>query len=273
MVRITTLMDNKPSEHKALISKHGLSLLVETPSGNILFDCGSDQDIIHNAKLLGIDITQIDNFAGSHGHYDHIGGFLDLLDNGYKGRFYSGKGFFDRKLAVDQGKYTYLGVHFNKDTLQNNSINYTECKDILEIFKDCYVITNFPRIYSFEEPPARFVKEIDGEIQRDLFEDEICLVIKTEKGLVVVVGCSHPGILNMLCYVYEKFNQPIYAVLGGTHLVEADDERINITLDKLTEMGIKFIGLSHCSGDRVQDIMESRNMKNCHMTIGSVVLF
>lgn len=266
-------MDNKTSEHKALIAKHGLSLLVETPSQNILFDCGSDKDIIHNVKQLGVDISSISHFACSHGHYDHAGGVLDVLENGFKGKFYFGKGFFDKKMALDKGKYTYLGVNFVKEDLSKHSVDYIECEGVTEIFKDCFIVTNFSRKYSFEEPSTRFVKEVDGEIKTDTFEDEVCLVVKTEKGLVVIVGCSHPGILNMLTYIHEVFEQPIYAVLGGTHLVEADDERINITLDKFTEMGIKFIGLSHCSGDRAQEIMESRGIENCHMTVGSVVKF
>ena len=110
-------------------------------------------------------------------------------------------------------------------------------------------------------------------METDLFEDEISLVIKTEKGLIVIVGCSHPGILNILCHIEKRFNEPIYAVLGGTHLVEADEQRTNETVDKLLEMGIKFIGLSHCSGDGVQDNMKEKGMQNCHMSVGSVVMF
>lgn len=273
MVQITTLMDNKPSEHKALISKHGLSLLIETPDDNILFDFGSDYDTVHNAKLMNIDLSKISKMACSHGHYDHAGGFIGFLDQGFKGNLYTGKGFFDKKLAKNPGKYTFLGVDFDRETLKDNSVEHIECEGVTEIFKDCFIITDFKRKFDFEEPQPRFIKEVDGEVVPDMFDDEICIALKTEKGIVVVVGCSHPGILNMLTHVCEVFKQPIYAVLGGTHLVEANDERLNITLDKISEMGIEFIGLSHCSGDRVQEIMENRGMKNCHMTIGSVVKF
>jgi 7,8-dihydropterin-6-yl-methyl-4-(beta-D-ribofuranosyl)aminobenzene 5'-phosphate synthase len=273
MIRITTVMDNKPSEHKALISKHGLSYYIETPNGNLLFDCGSDYDTIHNMKLLGINPTEISHFVGSHSHYDHVGGFSDMLKEGFTGKIYTGKNFFNRKMAVSNGKYTFLGIPFCKETLIQNKIEHIICEDILEVFKDCFLITNFTRNYSFEMIHPRFVIETDNEIQADLFEDELGLVLKTEKGLIVVVGCSHPGILNMLSHIKKQFNQSIYAVLGGTHLVEADDERLNITLDQFQKLDIKFIGLSHCSGDEVQSKMKERNMDNSYLSVGSVIMF
>lgn len=273
MVRVTTLMDNKFSEHKALVCKHGLSLFVETQNDSIIFDCGSGKDVIYNAKLLGIDISSANHLVCSHSHYDHVGGFMDVLAEGFHGKFYSGKGFFERKYAINEGKYTFLGAPFYESTLMKHNIPHLICDDVLEICSDCFLVTNFPRVYSFEEIPPRFVKDVNGRMQTDLFEDETSLVIKTEKGLIVIVGCSHPGILNMLCHIEKRFNESIYAVLGGTHLVEADEQRVNVTLDKLLEIGIQFIGLSHCSGDDVQEHMKEKGMQNCHMSVGSVVVF
>lgn len=272
MIRITTVMDNVPSEHKALIAKHGVSYYVETPGGNVLFDCGSDESIVHNMKLLGINIPPIKHFVGSHGHYDHGGGFLDLLKEGFKGNVYTGEGYFDRKLASGNGKYTFLGLPFNEKTLTENNIEYNTCRDVMKIFDDCFVVTNFPRIHTFETVPQRFVLEKEGKIDQDNFDDEVCLVISTQKGLVVLVGCSHPGILNMLDHIKEKLGQNIYAVLGGTHLVEADEKRINITIDRFEELDIKFIGLSHCSGEAVQKKMKDRGMDNSYLSAGSVVI-
>lgn len=273
MVRITTIMDNNASEHKALISKHGLSLYVETEKDSLIFDCGSDNDTLYNAMLLGIDISSVKHVVCSHSHYDHAGGLLGMLSEGFHGKFYSGKGFFDKKYAYNGGKYTFLGIPFNYNTLVQNGITHVVCEDVLNIFDNCYLVANFSRIYPFEEIPSRFVKEVNGNIQRDLFDDEICLVIRTEQGLILIVGCSHPGILNMLSYVGKLFNEPIYAVIGGTHLVEADDERIKTTLKVLQDMGVQYIGLSHCSGDRVQDYMQQKGMQNFLMSVGSVAMF
>ncbi len=273
MVRVTTLMDNKPSEHKALVSKHGLSLFIETQNDSIIFDCGSDKDTIYNAKLLGVDISSTKHLACSHSHYDHVGGVKDVIAEGFYGTLYTGMGFFDKKYACNDVKYTFLGANFDSNTIMHNNITHVVCEDVLEIFRDCFLVSNFPRIYSFESIPPRFVKDVNGNIQSDLFEDEICIVIRTGKGLVVIVGCSHPGILNMLCHVEKRFNEAIYAVLGGAHLVEADDKRINITVDKLIEMGIKFIGMSHCSGEKIQENMKERGIQNCYMSVGSEVRF
>ena len=81
------------------------------------------------------------------------------------------------------------------------------------------------------------------------------MVIKTDEGLVVVTGCSHPGILNILSTIKERFGMDIWAVYGGTHLVEASDERLARTLVELKKLGVKLLGFSHCSGEKIVELI------------------
>ena len=98
------------------------------------------------------------------------------------------------------------------------------------------------------------------------------MVFETDKGLVFVVGCSHPGIVNMINKVKAKFDQPIYAVYGGTHLIAADDERIKKTLDFCRDSGIKVLGMCHCTGEHAEEMIKERSeFQAVHLAPGDVV--
>lgn len=111
------------------------------------------------------------------------------------------------------------------------------------------------RSHDFETVPERFVIRDKDGWKQDYFQDEVCLVLEDKGELVVIVGCSHPGILNILDTVSKRFSQPIRAVVGGTHLVEADRERIHMTLRTMKDLGIGLLGFNHCSGELLQSMM------------------
>lgn len=269
MIKIQTLLDNVPTEHKSLISRHGLSLFVQTDSKQIVFDCGPDETAIRNARLMNVPITEADYIICSHSHYDHSGGFPDFIRAGVKGTFYTGPGYFEPKYAYDGVKYTYLGAGFGEEFLAENGIVHKECKKVIQLDKNCWLFAGFPRTHAFETIPSRFVKGNLPEAETDDFGDEVCLATETSKGLVVTVGCSHPGILNMLTYIHETLDKPIYAVFGGTHLVEADEARITKTMEEMKAMGLEVIGLSHCSGEKAEGMIhETAGVHSCHLGTG-----
>lgn len=269
MMKIFTLMDDKGSEHLQLCPKHGLSYFIQTSEINILFDCGSDGTAIENAKRMNVPFRTADCVVCSHSHYDHSGGFPDFIEAGVKPLLYTGRDFFEPKYAFDGVKYTYLGAGFGEEYLAEHRVCRKECGDVLQLSDHCYLFGSFARTHDCETIPERFVRGNPPQCVRDDFRDEVCLALSTSRGLVVVVGCSHPGILNMLTTVSQRLEQPVYAVLGGTHLMEADDARITNTIDEMKQMGLKVIGLSHCSGDKAQAmIREGNGVRGCHLAVG-----
>ena len=99
-------------------------------------------------------------------------------------------------------------------------------------------------------------------------------VVSVPEGLVVLVGCSHPGILNMVSHIAEKTGEKILAVFGGTHLVDADEERIRRTVRALCDLGLTELGLSHCSGDGVDALMEAEpQVRSRHLCPGDSIRF
>ena len=270
MLRVTTLMDNLPSENKALRAEHGLSYWVEAGGLRFLFDCGASDAVAHNAHRLGIPLEKADFTVCSHSHYDHAAGFRDLAERGLGGpALYTGPGFWKRKLAFDGLKYTDLSAGFGPDFLAAHGVEHRECAGLLPLAEGCWLVGDFPRQTPFETIPARFVRGEPGAAEPDDFSDEICLAVDTPRGLAVLVGCSHPGILNMIDRVYRALGRPVYGVFGGTHLVEADEARIRATLDRLRAMGLRVLGLSHCSGQQAERCLAGADgVRACHLAVG-----
>lgn len=253
MIALRTLLENNLSRNRSLTAEHGLSFLVETGNKKILFDCSAGKAARRNAEKMHVSLKNVDYVIVSHSHYDHAGGYPDMVTHGVYAPLVTGERFFEEKYARDGDKYTYLGCGFGPELLEKKKISHLVCKGQLTLFEGCHVVGGFERKYAFEKPPARFVRlTADGMVEDD-FPDEVCLVLEESNGLVVIAGCSHPGILNMLDSIQERFGRSVYAVFGGSHLVEADEERLNVTLDRLRDMELGMIGFNHCTGDMAQE--------------------
>jgi len=275
MLRITALMDNKPTEHKALIAEHGLSLYVEYNGRRILFDCGSGPNPLHNAHRLGVNLRDLDAVILSHSHYDHAAGFRDLTENGLGSDvLYTGPHFFEPKYAKSGVRCTDLSAGFDEAFLQEHQVTRREINGLEEIFPGVWLISGFPRLHGFERIQERFVRKVRDGFVADDFCDEICMALEVDGGLAVLVGCSHPGILNMITHVRKTLGKPVKAVFGGTHLVEADQTRIETTVVRLQDLGLEILGMSHCSGDAADCAICARpDIQGCHLGVGDSIFF
>lgn len=275
MLHITTLMENRISENKSLVNEHGLSFFVEGSGFSFLFDLGSGLNACTNAHRLGVPVDKADAVVLSHSHYDHAAGYRDYVESGKAPKvLYTGMHFFEPKYAFNGVRYTNLSCGFDKAFLNVNEINHEEVSECREIFHGVHVVTSFKRSHSFEDIPSRFVKRVESTFVPDDFGDEVCIVLETEEGLVVLVGCSHPGILNIITSVHNRFRIPVVGIFGGTHLVEADNKRVETTIAGLKSMGLKYFGLSHCSGDEAECIVhQDIGFQSCHLGVGDEIFF
>lgn len=261
-MKITTMIENSLGENKELINEHGLSFFIEMNEGNIIFDTGQSGDFIKNASKLGIDLRKTNYLVLSHAHYDHCGGvrkFINSVDGEKEmyisSNFFKNSGKYRFLGEEETGKfnkkdYKYRGIDFDEEFIKDKNvhINYVDC-DSIKINKKVYIFTNFKRKYDFEKVNPNMKLKLGEKMVTDEFKDEITMAIDTSKGIVILLGCSHPGVLNIIDTIEGKLKKNIYAVLGGTHLVEADEERINKTIEVLKKKNIKLIGVSHCTGD------------------------
>ena len=275
MVKITALMDDRPGADPRLVAEHGLSFFVEYGEKRILFDCGTSGNTVRNAEMLGIDLKDVDAVVLSHGHYDHARGYRTLLEEGLgSDRLFTGPGFFRKKWSKNERGLRDLSAGFGPKLLEEKNILHEEVPGERELFPGVRLFCGFPRVHSFEKIPERFVLEQDGESVPDDFADEICMTLKVDGGLLVLVGCAHPGILNMVSHIADKTGEKILGVFGGTHLVDAEEERIRRTVRELCGLGLETLGLSHCSGDAVDPVIAAEpSVRSCHLRPGDSVSF
>lgn len=272
-MKITTLIENVQDDKKELKSEHGLSMFIETKDYNILFDTGKSGDFIDNAHKLNVDLKNIDILVLSHAHYDHCGGVKRLLeDYDIKPKLIVSEHFFEKSnryyysdgtLKSDFSKiigYNDVGINFDEAYIRSKGITIDFVKNnVLKISDEIFVFSNFNKKYNIEKINENMKVKIGDKYIIDQFEDEIALGVKTSKGIVILLGCSHPGFLNMISTIGETFNEKVYAIIGGSHLVEADDSRIKKSIEYLNKLDIEMIGLSHCTGEKsVNEIS-----KNC----------
>lgn len=273
MIRITALMDNIGPKNRALAAEHGLSLLLETPACRVLFDCGQSGAAAENARRLGRDLRRLDAVVLSHSHYDHAAGYRDLLEKGLGAPLLvTGSRFFEPKFETREGRYTDLSCGFGPWLLREHGVSHREICGAEELFPGLYAVSGFPRTHAFETVPERFVRLTEAGFVPDDFPDEVCLALDLGETLCVLCGCAHPGVLNMVSHCARVLGKPVSAVYGGTHLCEADPDRVAATVAELRALGLKTVGFSHCSGpDAEAAVRADPALAACHLAVGDCV--
>lgn len=264
-LKITTLAENNNNEHQDLTKEFGFSVLIENGDDKVIFDTAKAGEFINNAKKLGVDLSQVNKMVLSHAHYDHCGGVLKYFDtHGTDGKtLYVKDSFFDLadnkyaydpigvKLDFTDGTPGYfpVGIDFSADDLKakNLSIEYIDT-DEMRIGDNITIFGSFKADEEDLRAQNMLVKNSNGEYEVDDFDEEVAVAIDTEHGLVIVTGCSHTGILNIVNSIQERTGQKVYAVIGGFHLLSATEEVIQETIDRFKELDVEKIGLSHCTG-------------------------
>ena len=264
--KITTLIENHEDPEGKYISEHGLSVLIEGDRFRMLMDTGKSGAFFDNAVDMGISFKDLDCMLLSHSHYDHTGGLIRMWkekcipDKLYVGKHFFRKAYHRRK----DGRMKYIGTQFDSQMIKDMGISVIEIeKDSFPIADGVTLQRNFDIVTPYEElNPDFFYQEeelVCGPGGRcmdsmnylpDPFEDETAVTLETERGLFLVVGCSHPGIVNMITSIEARTGKKICGLIGGTHLVDADEDRVRKTAEDFKKLGIGFVGVSHCTGDQ-----------------------
>jgi len=211
-------------------------------------DTGLSISVPHNASLMGIDLAALDKIVLSHGHADHTGGLRDVLPLTRGVELIAHPDIFAAKYARYGEQARYVGIPFSREALEAFAA-LTLSREPVWITEDIVTTGEIPMITQYEKiDPPLCVKE-GGELVPDPLWDDRALIIKTDEGLVVITGCAHRGLINTLYHARELTGvDEVHTVVGGTHLIQASEERVLLTAAALREFGVQRLGVSHCTG-------------------------
>ncbi|MGB5157967.1 MAG: MBL fold metallo-hydrolase [Desulfobacterales bacterium] len=248
-LRIATLCDNT-AERGGFLGEWGLSILVETEDAKILLDTGNGSSLIHNAGLLDIDLGKIDKIVLSHGHFDHTGGLRDLLRRMNKNiQVIAHPDIWQAKFARRQGeKERYIGIPYQREELERLGADFLLSSRPVNVAENVMTTGEVPMNTGFEEIDAGLYVKEGLTWKPDAIMDDQALIVKTTRGLVIILGCAHRGIINTLYHAQQITGETdIHMVLGGSHLMNASKERLRKTIDALRKLNVQKMGLCHCT--------------------------
>jgi 7,8-dihydropterin-6-yl-methyl-4-(beta-D-ribofuranosyl)aminobenzene 5'-phosphate synthase len=261
-IHLTVLCENSVDKVSpyGLLGEHGFSCHLKTPTGDFLFDTGGGLTIMNNAKLMGIDFSKLQGIMFSHGHFDHTGGLKQVLEQTGKMPIYAHPDLFSDHYSKNSGKMHNIGVPWPQTELENLGADFKFSSTPYQVTQDLLLSGEVPRISKVEtgDPNLLTISE-SGELITDPLRDDLSLFINTDKGLVILLGCAHAGLLNIIDHAIKITGQTkIYMILGGTHLKFCSEEQMTATLNRLEELDIDKIGASHCTGLRGARILAER---------------
>ncbi|MFC1967001.1 MBL fold metallo-hydrolase [Chloroflexota bacterium] len=247
---ITTLSENTASRGN-LLAEWGLSILIETDSVSILLDTGQSISASYNADILGVDLSKIDKIVLSHGHQDHTGGLRQVLRKMRKEvEVIAHPDIWAAKYSRRQGQEDrYAGIPIQRQELESLGARFNLTTKPVEMTDNIMTTGEVPMVTDFEEINTNlFVKE-GADFKPDKLLDDQAIIVNTELGLVIILGCAHRGIINTLHHAQKLTGvKQICAVFGGCHLIGTSEERIRQTISALKDLGVPRIGVSHCTG-------------------------
>jgi 7,8-dihydropterin-6-yl-methyl-4-(beta-D-ribofuranosyl)aminobenzene 5'-phosphate synthase len=227
----------------------GFSALVIADGHRILFDTGAHPDtVLRNARELKIDLSDVPDVILSHHHYDHTAGLVTLrreyskMNPGALARAHVGKGIFFLREA---GKMPAIKSDY--ESAGGSFIQYDEAR---EMFPGVWLTGPVPRKYPERNwSDQGKVRGEDGKTVEDNLPEDQSLIIDTDKGLVLISGCGHAGVINTIDYANAKVRRaPLHAAIGGFHLFAASDESLAWTASKLNDFGLQNLLGAHCTG-------------------------
>jgi 7,8-dihydropterin-6-yl-methyl-4-(beta-D-ribofuranosyl)aminobenzene 5'-phosphate synthase len=257
--RLTVLVENT-AVGRGLLGEHGLSYLIETDSHRILFDTGQGLVLHHNVQELGISLQNLDAVVLSHGHYDHGGGLMAVLDEYHPTKLFLHPSALQPKFS-NRGD---IGSPIQDEEVLREKVRHLIFTNKpTEIIPRVYVTGAIPRLHPCEDTVGSFWQD-STHSKVDLILDDQALFIDAPEGLVVVLGCAHAGVINTLNYVAQiTGTEKVYAVIGGMHLLNASSDRLQATADIFAKYEVQLLGANHCTGMKAMAFLWHQFARKC----------
>jgi 7,8-dihydropterin-6-yl-methyl-4-(beta-D-ribofuranosyl)aminobenzene 5'-phosphate synthase len=266
-MKVTALVENTRLESRQdLSAEWGLSLHIQHDGRQILFDTGATEAYGHNAERLGVDIREVNMLVISHHHYDHGGGLAHFLETNSKAKVYlrrneAGDPYYRALFGIIN---RYVGL--DKGLLRKHADRFEVVDEFAEIWPDVFILIEIGNQYPLPRGNRHLFVEEGGTRRLDRFEHELVMVVREKEGLVVLTGCSHRGILNMVDAVSRQFRGvPIKAVFGGFHLIgglpklntmAGSKREVEGIGEEMLKYPIEKVYTGHCTGPKAYRVLK-----------------
>lgn len=258
------------------IGEWGFSALVVADGHRVLLDTGGHADtVLENARDLKIDLSDVQDVILTHNHWDHVSGLLTLRKEMMKknpaalSRVYVARGIFYSRPSPEGEKNPMISL---KKEYESTGGRFVELDKASEIFPGLWLTGPVPRKYPEHNWSSTGKVETPAGLVEDTIPEDQSMVLNTAEGLVVITGCGHAGIVNILTFAREQFpNEPVQAVIGGLHLFPATDQQLDWTADQLKDFHVRNLLGAHCTGiEAVYRIREKLVLPRSSAVVGSV---
>lgn len=272
-MKITALVENTSCK-EGIASEHGLSLFIETKGKTILFDTGASSMFAKNAELLQVDIAKVDLAILSHGHYDHSGGIGTFLKKNSTAPIYIRKAAFGPFYSQREGgEYAFIGI--DKELLSNNRVIFSAAETPIGEGISLFSKVKGKRLFPTGNK-SLLEKTRDGYIQDD-FSHEQNLVIREDGISLLVSGCSHKGIVNIVDQFSNLYGHYPTHVIGGFHLYNhrtgepENEETLRAIAEALLSSGATYY-TCHCTGEDNYNALRAHMGDKVHYLSGGKIL-
>jgi 7,8-dihydropterin-6-yl-methyl-4-(beta-D-ribofuranosyl)aminobenzene 5'-phosphate synthase len=262
-LEVTVLAEDSVLYESPLWGQHGVSFLLEAYKDgvkrNVLVDVAqSPEALLHNMRLLGVNPSIIDAVILTHCHYDHTQGLAEILKAvGKRDLPVIAHPDIFRLNFVVEPYLRHVGVMSSdsRERIEESGGTLYLTRDPLQIMPGLMTTGEVKRQTDFEEVgiPLKTITR-DGRVVEDRMVDDTSVIANIgNKGIVIITGCSHAGIVNIVKHSIELTGiKKIKAIIGGLHLIEAPTERIKKTVEALSKYDIDLISAGHCTGFEAQ---------------------
>jgi len=254
----------------------GFSALIEADGRRVLLDTGAHDDtVLQNAHDLKIDLSGVSEVILTHNHWDHVSGLMALRKEMMKANpaamsvVHVSRGIFYSRPGQQGEENRMIAI---KKEYEASGGRFIEHDEAAEIFPGWWLTGPVPRKYPEHNWSSAGKVQTPAGVVEDTIPEDQSLVLNTPKGLVVITGCGHAGIINILTFSREQFpDQPVQAIIGGLHLFPATDDQLNWTADKLKDFNVANLLGAHCTGiEAVYRIRERLGLPRSSAVVGSV---
>lgn len=244
------------------VGEWGFSALVEADGRAILVDTGArPQTVLQNARELKVDLSPVRDVLLTHFHDDHVGGLL-VLRQELKQKNATALSvahvtpaiFYSRPKADGHEGNSMIEI---RAAFLASGARFEEHPAMTEIMPGVWLTGPVPRVYPERNWSGSGKVLTPAGLVEDNVPDDQSLIIETPQGLVVITGCGHAGIVNILTAADRQFHRPVMTVIGGIHLFAASDQQVDWTGDKMKEFGVRHLIGAHCTG--IESVYRLRN--------------